>query len=75
MAALGYNLAFTILGRAGDTPFDSEAVPLGSVHGVGDGFGGFTDCDRQDTGRERIERAGMPRFGSGGATDAFDNPG
>ena len=75
MAALGYNLAFTILGRAGDTPFDSEAVPLGPVHGVGDGFGGFADSDRQDTSRERIECAGMPRFGSGSAADAFYNPG
>src|SRR5215470_11854686 len=53
--------ALGIVGVALFTPAHREAIELATVHDEGNSLGRLTERDRQDTGRERIKRAGMAR--------------
>src|SRR5258708_27504366 len=52
---------FRVVGIALLAPAHREAVALAPVHHERDGLGGFAERKRQQTRRERIERAGVTR--------------
>jgi hypothetical protein len=54
--------AFAVVGRARLAEAQGEAVLLASVHHEGNGLGRLAQGDRQDAGRQRIERAAMARL-------------
>src|SRR5258708_12757208 len=51
--------ALGIVGIAFLAPGNRKAIALAAIHYEGDGFGGFAQRDRQASGSERIERAGV----------------
>ncbi len=51
--------AFLVVGGGLGAPADGEGVGFLAVDGERDGLGRFAERDRQDAGRERIERAGV----------------
>ena len=55
----GDDLALGVVGVGGRAPAHGEAVVLGAVDGVGHGLGRLAQRDRQDAGRQRVERAGV----------------
>src|SRR5215469_1232568 len=64
-ATFTYDLAFAVVRRAGDTPADAEPISFAPGHGIGRGFRCLAYRDRQHTGRERVECAGMSDFACG----------
>ena len=54
-----YGPAFCIVAVGADPPADAEPVAFLAVLHERDGFGRFTERDREDAGGQRIERAGM----------------
>ena len=56
------DLALAVVGRARFAEAQGEAVFLAAVHDERDGLGRLAQGDRQDAGRQRIERAAMARL-------------
>src|SRR5262249_3162075 len=54
------NAAFGIIRVAFFAPADREPVDLSSFHDERNGFGRLTERNRQDSGRQWIEGAGVP---------------
>ena len=66
--------AFAIVGGPSNAPADTEPIVLAAAHRVSDSLGRLAERQRQNTGCQRVERAGVSDFGSGQPTDQFDDP-
>ena len=56
------HLSIGVVGVGLGPEADREPVLLAAFDREGDGLGRLAECDRKHAGRERIERAGMPRL-------------